>query len=97
MMTNYLGTGGAIPTDNCVAGSYTFEINEYSRTNANAPNLCFAQASGPISLKPGDRAIVYFEVPIGVLSTVDAGSNSNVAIYSGSVGSPQSVTIQAES
>ena len=97
MMTNYLGTGTAWTTSNCVAGTYTFEINEYGSTNANAPNLCFAQASGPISLKPGDRAIVYFQVPTGVLSTVDGGSNSNVAIYSGSVGAPQSITIQSQS
>ncbi len=93
MMKTYLGAGSS---SNCATG-FNFAINEYAGTNSNAPTLCFAQASGPISLKPGDRAIVYFQVPNGVLSTVDGGSNSNVAIYSGSVGSPQSVTIQAES
>ena len=72
-----------------------FAINEFGSSSSN-PTLCFVPSSGPISMKPGDRAVVYFQVPNGILSTVDGGSNSNVAIYSGSVGSPQSVTIQSE-
>ena len=91
MMRTYVGTG----SNTCTVGTYSFAINEYG-TNVN-PTLCFGQASGPISLKPGDRAIVYFQVPNGVLSTVDAGSQSSVAIYAGSVGAPQSVTVESKS
>lgn len=95
IMKSWVGTGNAA---NCgLSSTYNFAINEYSGTNPSAPTLCFAQASGPISLKPGDRAVVYFQVPNGILSTVDSGSASSVALYAGSVGSPQSVTIQAES
>ena len=88
---------GAI--QNCPATSATsFYINEYSGgASPTNPTLCFAQASGPISLKPGDRAIVYFQVPNGILSTVDSGSQSSVAMYAGSVGAPQSVTVEAKS
>lgn len=84
---------------NCKASVSTtiFAILEANSWSTNTPTLCFSQATGPISLKPGDRAIVYFQVPVGILNTVDGGSNSNVAIYSGSVGSPQSVTIEAKS
>ncbi len=74
-----------------------FAINEFSTWSSNTPTMCFSQASGPISLKPGDRAIVYYQVPTGILSTVDAGSQSSVAIYAGSVGAPQSVTVEAKS
>lgn len=83
----------------CPAASATsFYINEFtSGASPTNPTLCFTQASGPISLKPGDRAIVYFQVPNGILSTVDAGSQSSVAIYAGSVGAPQSVTVEAKS
>ena len=77
-------------------GTNQFYINEFG-LNGNNPTLCFTQASGPISLKPGDRAIVYFQVPIGILSTVDAGSQSSVAIYAGNVGAPQSVTVESKS
>ena len=98
---NYTGTnatgvmksyyGSATPT--CAAGMQ-FCINEYGTTTN--PNLQFTQASGPISLKPGDKVIVYFQIPNGVLSTVDAGASSSVAIYAGSVGAPQTVNIQSQ-
>ena len=91
MMLTYVGTS----TDNVCPATASFCINEFGKTGN--PTLHFAQASGPISLKPGDRAIVYFQVPVGILSTVDAGSQSSVAIYAGSVGAPQSVTVEAKS
>lgn len=100
---NYTGTtmpGGLMKTyvgsslTNCAGTGAVFSINEFG-TNAN-PTVCFVQASGPISLKPGDRAIVYFQVPSGVISTVDAGSQSSVAIYAGNVGAPQSVTVESK-
>ena len=91
MMLTYYGTS----SDNTCTGGATFCINEYGKTGN--PTLHFSQATGPISLKPGDRAIVYFQIPIGVLSTVDAGSQSSVAIYAGNVGAPQSVTVESKS
>jgi len=91
MMVNYYGTS----SDNSCPAASTFCINEFGKTGS--PTLHFTQASGPISLKPGDKAIVYFQVPIGILSTVDAGSQSSVAIYAGSVGAPQSVTVESKS
>ncbi len=90
IMKSYYGTNGI---NSCPTG-VAFCINEYG-TNTN-PNLQFTQASGPLSLKPGDKVIVYFQVPTGVLSTVDAGSSSSVAIYAGSVGAPQTVNIQSQ-
>ena len=93
MMQSYAAAAPA----GCVSNSPTqFYINEFGLASAN-PTMCFTQASGPISLKPGDRAVVYFEVPNGILSTVDAGSQSSVAIYAGNVGAPQSVTVASKS
>jgi len=89
LMKTYVGTG----VNNC-AGGTSFAINEFG-TAAN-PTLCFSQATGPISLKPGDKAIVYFQVPNGVLSTVDSGSQSSVAVYAGNVGAPTSVTVESK-
>jgi len=57
---------------------------------------CLAQQSGPISLAPGQKAIVYFKVPQNLLTSVDAGSSSSVAVYAGKVGSPVSVTVAAK-
>ncbi|MGI0028016.1 MAG: hypothetical protein ACREAD_09290 [Nitrosopumilaceae archaeon] len=86
---------GATPAG-CDTSATQFSINEFSGANGN-PTMCFKQASGPISLKPGDRAVVYFQIPVGILSTVDAGSQSSVAIYAGNVGAPQSITVESKS
>ncbi len=94
MMASY--ENGAAKTklpDACLNTGAIFGMNESTTT---APIVCFSQATGPISLKPGDKAIVYFQVPNGILSTVDGGSASSVALYAGSVGSPQSVTVQSQ-
>jgi hypothetical protein len=90
MMRSYVGTS----LTTCAGTNAAFSINEFGN-NVN-PTMCFVQASGPISLKPGGIAVVYFQVPSGILSTVDAGSQSSVAIYAGNVGAPQSVTVESK-
>ncbi|OLC37103.1 MAG: hypothetical protein AUH84_00005, partial [Thaumarchaeota archaeon 13_1_40CM_4_38_7] len=60
------------------------------------PTLCLAQQSGPVSLAPGQKAIIYFKIPQNLLTTVDAGSASSVALYAGKVGAPVSVTVAAK-
>jgi len=55
--------------------------------------ICFTKGSGPISLKPGDSAVIYFHLPNGILNTVDAGATSSVSLYAGKVGAPTTVTI----
>ena len=62
-------------------------------TTATKPTLCMKQASGPTGLNPGERMIVYFKLPTGVLSPVDAGSTAGVSIFAGQAGAPTSVTI----
>jgi hypothetical protein len=98
MMQTYLSSGGSyVMPAACTTAGASFAINEYGTpANTNTPTMCFKQATGPISLKPGDRAIVYFQIPNGVLSTVDAGSQSSVAIYAGSVGAPQTITVESK-
>ena len=80
----------------CSGTGATFAINEFGNSSPN-PTLCFLQASGPVSLKPGDKAIIYFQIPTGILSSVDAGSSSSVAMYAGKVGAPVTVTVQSKS
>ncbi|HZS74867.1 MAG TPA: hypothetical protein VFA69_10245 [Candidatus Nitrosotalea sp.] len=98
IMLSYLTAPQTALATQCTGTGAVFGINESSTTSGSSnPVLCFTQASGPISLKPGDRAIVYFQIPTGVLSTVDAGSQSSVAIYAGNVGAPQSITVESKS
>jgi len=60
------------------------------------PVLCLQQQSGPLSLSPGEKGIIYFKVPQNLLTGVDAGSSGSVAIYAGQVGSPTTVTLQSK-
>jgi len=55
--------------------------------------LCLEQASGPTSLQPGQRMIVYFKVPDGVVTPVDSGAATAIGIFAGQAGSPVSVLI----
>jgi hypothetical protein len=63
---------------------------------ASAQVVCLTQQSGPISLQPGDKVIVYFKTPQNLLTAVDAGSAASVALYAGQVGSPVTVTIASK-
>jgi hypothetical protein len=84
----------AAPCSNNHAGALIMALQ--SQSVAGEKNLCLLQASGPTSLAPGAKAIVYFEIPKNTLTTVDAGSSGTVAIYAGQVGAPQTVTIASQ-
>ena len=77
MMQSYKSPG-VYTTAGCPAGT-NFAINEFAGA-AGSTTMCFTKATGPISLEPGDKTIVYFQIPTGVWSTVDAGAQSSVAI-----------------
>ena len=58
--------------------------------------ICLSQQSGPVSLAPGAKAIIYFKVPLNLITAVDAGSTASVAVYAGKVGAPVTVTVAAK-
>src|SRR5256712_3177586 len=80
------------PTDTmCSKSTYSLVMDVDG--NGGKPAICMIIGSGPISLKPGDSAVIYFHLPNGVLNTVDAGATSSVSLYAGKVGAPTTVTI----
>ena len=86
---DYLGTPVSINT--CPAATTAFKLDVDG--TGSKPMMCMVAGNGPVSLKPGDSAVVYFRLPAGVLNTVDAGASSSVSIYAGKVGAPTTVTI----
>ena len=99
------GTGlssGAVTIDasNCVDSNANAQNGNTGslvlQLSAGKPVLCLLQQSGPVSLQPGAKAIVYFKIPQNVLTSVDAGAAGSVGIYAGQVGSPRTVTIAAK-
>jgi len=57
------------------------------------PTLCLLIQSAPVGLNPGERMVIYFQIPDGSLTPLDAGSSSSLNIFAGKTGAPQSVTI----
>jgi hypothetical protein len=56
--------------------------------------MCLTKLTGPISLDPGDRAVVYYQVINGTLNPIDAGGTTSVNIFAGKAGAPFSLTVQ---
>jgi len=65
-----------------------------SNPNDALPTLCLTQATGPVGLKPGERAIVYFQIPQGKITTLDAGASTTLKVFAGEAGAPLSTIIQ---
>jgi len=82
---------GSSCNGNSLNPALTIDVDGSATTSK--PPICMVLGSGPISLKPGDSAVIYFHLPSGVLNTVDAGSSSSVSLYAGKVGAPTTVTI----
>lgn len=57
------------------------------------PTLCLTQSSGPTSLQPGERMIVYFKVPDGIITPIDSGAATSIGIFAGQTGAPVSILI----
>jgi len=56
--------------------------------------LCLQQGSGPVGLKPGERTIIYFQVPQEKITTLDAGAATTLKVFAGEAGAPLSTIIQ---
>ena len=76
---------------NCPAASTTVRIDFDGALSK--PSLCLLQASGPASLNPGERLMLYFKITTGIVSPVDSGSTTAVSVFAGKTGAPTSVTI----
>lgn len=96
IMNNYTGSAAALTAGNgCTSSPGPIQVNLIGTSSTNKI-LCLLPSNGPLSLQPGAKAIVYFEIPKNVLTTVDAGSPGAVAIYAGNVGAPQTVTVASQ-
>jgi len=88
------GTAG-LPTPDTVTGDATCAGTETLRVNIlpGTEGVCANAASGPLSLAPGNTAIVYFKLNNGTLSSLDSGAQSSLNVFAGKVGAPQSITV----
>jgi hypothetical protein len=55
--------------------------------------LCLLQQSGPVSLLPGNIAIIYFKNPNGLYGTTDVGITSTVSVLAGTAPVAQTIRL----
>ncbi len=55
--------------------------------------LCLARASGPVGLNPGERAIIYFQIPQERITPLDSGASTTLNMFAGEAGAPLSIII----
>ena len=60
---------------------------------AGAATEALLKATGPISLDPGKGALIYFVLPVGVLTDADVGASTSISIFAGQVGQVKTVPI----
>ena len=93
------GTGGVgtimndspVVTTACTTAGTTLTIDLDAA--GTLPTLCLVQGSGPVGLSPGERAIIYFQIPQEKITTLDAGASTTLNIFAGEAGAPLSVII----
>ena len=59
--------------------------------------FCADAQTGPLSLGLGEKAVIYFKLGNGTLTTLDSGANTNISIFAGKAGAPFAITVKAES
>ena len=102
----HTGTGGVgtlmndspeVTTACTTPAATTLEIDldgGVSNPNDTLPTLCLEQGAGPVGLKPGERAIIYFQIPQEKITTLDAGASTTLKIFADKAGAPLSTIIQ---
>jgi hypothetical protein len=83
-------------TTACTTPAVTLEIDlDAGAGNPNdaLPTLCLQQGSGPVGLSPGERAVIYFQIPQEKVTTLDAGASTTLKIFAGEAGAPLSTII----
>jgi len=58
-----------------------------------AEDFCADFATGPISLTPGQAAIIYFKLTNGTITSLDSGISTTIGIYAGKAGGPLSTIV----
>ena len=71
---------------------FTTIVIDTDGSGSNIP-LCLKQSSGPVSLNPGQAAIIYFKLPTGLVSPNDAGVTETAGILAGNTPVAQTVRI----
>lgn len=92
LMRDTIEAGGTVTSSCTTPDATTLEID--LDDSGPLPTLCLVQATAPIALSPGDKMIVYFQIPSGKITPIDSGASASLNIFAGKTGAPLAITIQ---
>ena len=100
--TGWSGVNGFLleddPDENC--NDVTFPPATTIQSDLDGPGgelaICAIAATGPVSLYPGQSAIIYYQLNNGTITSLDSGVPTTVSVFAGKAGGPSSVTIEGQ-
>ncbi|MGY5147637.1 MAG: hypothetical protein ACW9W4_06540 [Candidatus Nitrosopumilus sp. bin_7KS] len=91
--TGWSGSSGALTADaTCTGLGQDLRIDLVGDDDADE-SICATQALGPVSLNPGQAAVIYFKLTNGTITSLDSGISTTVSIFAGKAGGPASITV----
>ena len=95
--SGWSGTAGGLNQDPTATPACTETLRQDITGNGDGDeSVCANAATGPVSLIPGQSAIIYFKLTNGTITSLDSGVNTSVNIFAGKAGAPQSITVQGK-
>ncbi len=90
--TGWSGTDGELADIHGCSGTTTINIDPDS---GGSITECIQSdaATGPVSLDPGQAAIIYYQLTNGTITSLDSGVQITVSVFAGKAGGPQSVSV----
>ncbi|MBI3638877.1 MAG: hypothetical protein HY223_01015 [Thaumarchaeota archaeon] len=93
-------TGGIMKSNTSLSSNSACPVNDpkviridFDGSSGSKPMLCLSQTNSPVSLNPGEKMIIYFKLPNGLLTALDSGKSTNVGIFADNAGAPVSVIV----
>ncbi|HET6458045.1 MAG TPA: hypothetical protein VFG24_04105 [Nitrosopumilaceae archaeon] len=93
-------TGGMMKSNTSLSSNSACPVNDpkviridFDGSSGSKPMLCLRQTNNPVSLNPGEKMIIYFKLPNGLLTALDSGTPTNVGIFADNAGAPVSVIV----
>ena len=92
--TGWSGVGGLLKDLNPAQCTGSFTINIDPDTSGPISECIQGNSgNGPVSLSPGQSAIIYYKLNNGTITSLDSGVSTTVSVFAGKAGGPQSVSV----
>jgi len=91
------GTAGGLTLEGGLAAVTCEDGTSVVQVNVGGPGFCAKAQTGALSLDLGERAVIYFKMGNGTLTSTDAGASTTISIFAGNAGAPLSVTVKGQS